>query len=561
MKYIIIGSIIFLTFLNVNAQNIATGKKALEYLASDKLEGREPGTKGCKLAREYIDQWFYDHWLGRFSFGYQQEFDINTDIKIDKSTSFTMSKNEAILNDDFSPFIFSAEKNLKAPLVYGGTDLTKKLVDISGKWALIYLQADNDNAPGFRDIMDQVMTARDQKAAGVIIVSQTNLTEDSEFFPFRFSRMAVSLDIPVVQISRNYLNQLLLVSDLSLRKLRKWKVVKINEQLKDVNIAANIKFDHIHTTTANVASFIEGDQSNDWIVVGAHYDHLGYGGYGSGSRVPDEIGIHNGADDNASGVAMVLMMAEYFKKHPPKSNMAFVLFGAEEMGLLGSKYFVDNLPFPKEKIKAMVNFDMVGRVEDSVLKIIGVNTATEFELLLEQWNDPLKLSLGKGGYSGSDQAAFYAENIPVLFLNSGLHDDYHKPTDDIEKINFEGMELVGQLAVKLLDSLTSPTYKVTFQKGKEKMAKGGRTTLKVKMGIMPDVAGAVKDGMAVDGVTSDGPADKAGVLKGDVIIQMGENKITNIYDYMHQLKKLEKGQTIKVIVKRGGENVELKVQF
>jgi aminopeptidase YwaD len=561
MKYIVLFSIAFLTFFNANAQNIETGKKVLEYLASDKLEGRAPGTNGDKLARNYIDKWFYDNWLGRFSFGYQQEFDIHTDIKIDKSTAFTMGNSEAKLNEDFAPFIFSAERKLKVPLVYGGVDLTQKLIDVSEKWVLIYLTAENDEAPSFRLIMNQIMTAREQKAAGVIIASQVDMTDDGEFFPFRFSRSAVSLDIPVVQISRNYLNQLLLANDLSLRKLRKGKISKINEQLNDVTIAANIKFEHIHTTTANIASFIEGYESNEWVVVGAHYDHLGYGGYGSGSRVPDEIGIHNGADDNASGVGMVLMMAEYFKKNPPKSNMAFVLFGAEEVGLLGSKYFVENLPFPKEKIKAMVNFDMVGRVEDSVLKIIGVNTAEEFKPLLEQLNNPLKLSLGQGGYSGSDQAAFYAENIPVLFFNSGLHDDYHKPTDDIEKINYEGMDWVGHVAAKLLDSLTTPTFTLTFQKGKEKQGNRGRTALKVKMGIMPDVAGAVKDGMAVDGVTADGPADKAGIKKGDVIVKMGETKITNIYDYMHQLKKLEKGQKLNVIVKREGKEVEITVKF
>jgi aminopeptidase YwaD len=560
MRYFIITILVLVSILDLQSQNIETGKKVLEYLASDKLEGRAPGTKGDKLARDFIDQWFFDNRLGKFSFGFQQEFDIHTDVKIDKATSLSINGIEAVIEEDFLPYVFSAEVDVEMPIVYGGTHLNSESPNFDGKWVLVYLS--DDEKPSFRTIMNEVMTAREHKAAGIVLASQKDLTSDNEFLPFKFSQTAVTLDIPVVQISREYLQRILLVKDLSLRKLRKFDSEKINRKLAGISIDATIKLEHIHETTANVASLIEGYESNEWIVVGAHYDHLGYGGYGSGSRVPDETGIHNGADDNASGVAMVIMMAEYYKKHAPKSNMAFVLFGGEEMGLLGSKYFVENLPFPKDKIKAMVNFDMVGRVRDSVLKIIGVNTAEEFKPLLQQWHrDPLNLSLGDGGYSGSDQAAFYAENIPVLFLNSGLHDDYHKPTDDIEKINYEGMEWVGKLCVNLLDSLTSPSFKLTFQKGKEHKMGAGRTTLKVKMGIMPDVAGAVKDGMSVDGVSSGGPADKAGVQKGDVIIQMGDSKITNIYDYMHQLKKLNKGQELTVKVKRDGKEVELKVQF
>ena len=560
MRYFIITLLVFCAFVNVQAQNIATGKKVLEYLASDKLEGRAPGTKGGELARDYIDQWFYDNWFGKFSFGYQQKFDVHTDIKIDKATALSVNGIPATINEDYQPLVFSGETNGDNKLVYAGTHLNNDKKDFKGKWVLIYLN--DDETASFRTIMNEIMTARDDKAAGVLFASKEDLTSDGEFLPFRFSRTAVSLDIPVIQISRNYLQEILLAKKLSLRKLRKLSVEKVNHNLGDISIHATVKFERIHKTTANVASYIEGTESNEWVVVGAHYDHLGYGGYGSGSRVPDEKAIHNGADDNASGVAMVLMIAEYYKKHPPKTNMAFVLFGGEEMGLLGSKYFMKHLPFPENKIKVMVNLDMVGRVRDSVIKIIGVNTAKEFKPLLEKWqHDPLNLSLGEGGYSGSDQASFYADDIPVLFFNSGLHDDYHTPNDDSDKINFEGMEWVGQLGVKLLDSLTSPSFKLTFEKGKAHKKELYKTTMKVKMGIMPDVAGAVKNGMGVDGVSAGGPADKAGLQKGDVIIQMGDAKISNIYDYMHQLKKLDKGQQLVVKVKRGEKEVELKVQF
>ncbi|MFO7862806.1 MAG: M20/M25/M40 family metallo-hydrolase, partial [Salinivirgaceae bacterium] len=368
----------------------------------------------------------------------------------------------------------------------------------------------------------------------------------------------------IVQISREFLHKIVSSKGLSLRKLRKRSSEKINEKLGGISVSNTIQFDRDIRETANVAAYVEGTQSNEWVVVGAHYDHLGMGGKYSGSRAPEKMAVHNGADDNASGVAMVMMLAEYYKKHTPASNMAFVLFGAEERGLVGSKHFVQNLPFPKEKIKAMVNFDMVGRLVDSSMSISGVATADEFETLLENWNGkPIHLALGGGGYSGSDQAAFYAEKIPVLFFNTGLHEDYHTPDDDVEKINYPGMELVANLSVNLLDSLTNPRFGLTFKEnskaGEQSAHRGGG--MKVKMGLMPDVAGVEKNGLGVDGVSGGGPAQKAGIQKGDVIIAIDNKKVANIYDYMKRLGDYKPGDKVIVDVKRADEVIQLEVQF
>lgn len=544
------------------AQDIETGKKVVKYLADDQLEGRYPGSEGDKKTLDFLDDMFYEDWMGKFSFGFQQPFTILTDIDIKKNTQLIAGKLKAALHKDFQPFVFSAEDSVNANLIYAGATMKNAPFDFGNKWALIYLNNEPDKMPVFRKLVEEVIMAQEKGAAGLLIASRHNPGSNDEFYPFHHSRSLVSLDLPVVQLSRDFLSSMINPSNITLRKLRKKDPEKINKKLVQINVSAQIKFNRNKSQTANVAAWVEGTKSNEWVIVGAHHDHLGYGGKGSGSRTPDVRAIHNGADDNASGVAMVMMLAEYYKDNPPERNMAFVLFGAEEMGLIGSKYFVNHLPFSKSRIKAMVNYDMVGRMKDSSLSISGVNTAGEYKPILKTWDQkPLNLALGEGGFGGSDHASFYSEQIPVLFFNSGLHDDYHTPADDVDKINFKGMKLIADLSVQLLDSLTNPDIELTYQESKKQKTGRHGSKMKVKMGIMPDVAGTTENGLGVDGVNAGGPADKAGIQKGDAIVQIGSKKIKNIYDYMHQLGELEKGDAVKVKVRRKGKVMELTVQF
>ncbi|MDA3866167.1 MAG: M28 family peptidase [Salinivirgaceae bacterium] len=547
----------------VQAQRIELGKEVLEYLADDKLEGRSPGTEGDKLARKFMAKKFYDMWGGRFSFGYEQPFSLEIARSINSNTALTVGDHVATLNTDFLPVVMSAEVKVEANLYYAGNGLSDETEAAKNKWVLVYLTESGNKMSVFREIIDMSISARDAGAAGVLFASKNDLSSVSEFLSFAYNRSIISLDIPIIQISREFLLEVVSGKRLSLRKLRKNSLEIINKKLGDVPVSGTIQFDRDIRQTANVAAYVEGNQSNEWVVVGAHYDHLGFGGKYSGSRTPDQKAVHNGADDNASGVAMVMMLAEYYKKHAPASNMAFVLFSAEERGLLGSKHFVQNLPFPKEKIKAMVNFDMVGRLVDSSMSISGVATAQEFESLLENWNSkPIHLALGGGGYSGSDQASFCAEKIPVLFFNTGLHDDYHTPDDDAEKINYQGMELIANLSVNLLDSLTNPKFQLNFNEntsGEQSARRGGG--MKVKMGLMPDVAGVVKNGLGVDGVTGGGPAHKAGIQKDDVIVAVDNKKVANIYDYMKRLGEYNPGDKVTVDVRRAGEIIQVEVQF
>lgn len=563
-KYIIFLLIGLCSFsYNSHSQRIELGKEVLEYLASDQLQGRAPGTEGDIMAREFLSKKFYKMWMGRFSFDYEQPFKIVTDIRISDETAVKIGSHSLILDVDYRPFIFGSEGKVDGPLLFVGQSIDEANLDMSGKVVLVYFGVADGKLPTHRNVINQVITARDKGAQAVIFVLQKDYGDGIEFFPFQYNRSVAHVGLPVVQISREFFHKLTAMQGVSASKVHRMKPTKINMLLNMPPVGLSVGYESIANETANVAGFIEGFKSNEWIVVGAHYDHLGFGGVGSGSRQPENHAVHNGADDNASGVAMVMMLAEHYKEHKPQSNMAFVLFGGEEQGLLGSKYFVDNLPFPVDKIKAMINFDMVGRLRDSTLGISGVKSADEFDTILSSWQGkPMTLNLGGDGLSGSDHAPFYSNGIPVLFFNTGLHADYHMPSDDIEYINYQGMQLIADLSVHLIDSLLQPETRLTYLKSKRSHGDGNhKTSLKVKLGIMPDVAGVVQNGLGVDGVKSGGPASAAGIQKGDVIIEIDGNQVTNIYDYMKRLSELKPDKTIVVKVQRNGEPLSVLVQL
>jgi aminopeptidase YwaD len=323
--------------------------------------------------------------------------------------------------------------------------------------------------------------------------------------------------------------------------------------------------------TANVVALLEGSDpvlKNEYLVIGAHYDHLGSGGPNSGSRMPDTNAIHNGADDNASGTALVMELARVMaEKNPsPGRSVIFIAFSAEEMGLLGSKYFVDNPPVPLKEITAMFNFDMVGRFDtaNNSISVSGTGTSKEADSLLKLHETGLSFSVTHAttGYGPSDHAPFYAANIPVFYFNTGIHTDYHTPFDDTEKLDFEHTAEVGDFALDLIGSVAGMDQPLTFREtGRQESAGRGGRTMKVTLGIMPDFAGAEQRGLRVDGVTKDGPADRGGMQKGDIIISINGMKVGNIYEYMSRLSKLKRGQPINVEVIRAEKNQVLLIQL
>ena len=329
-------------------------------------------------------------------------------------------------------------------------------------------------------------------------------------------------------------------------------------------------------TTHNIIAVLPGKDKhlkNEFIVVGSHYDHLGLGGKNSGSRRPDTLGVHPGADDNASGDAVVLELAAYYKKVRAARSIIFAFFGAEEQGLIGSKNFLEwmkkddprrkNLPADKKGIVAMVNLDMVGRMRDNAMSVSGTGTSSEFkaiaEAAAEQTN--VNISCTPDGYGPSDHASFVAQEIPVLFLTTGGHMEYHTPDDVPSTLNYEGMQQTLDFSKSLITRIanmpTTPDYISVPSTNKMKHGK-----FKVTLGLMPDVMGASRiPGLRADIVVAGKSAHNAGIRSGDIIQEIDGKPVTNMDDYMQRLSELEPDTTVPVKVLRNEETLTFQVHL
>jgi len=309
-------------------------------------------------------------------------------------------------------------------------------------------------------------------------------------------------------------------------------------------------------TGNNVIGFVDNKAENT-IIIGAHFDHLGFGGEGSLYR--DSIkAVHNGADDNASGVSVLLNLAAKLKEKNTNNNYLFMAFSGEEMGLLGSNYFVKNPTIETKKVSYMINMDMVGRMKkDSTLAVYGTGTSPIFKQVLKSHNDNFKLIQQESGVGPSDHTSFYLADIPVLHFFTGQHEDYHKPGDDSEKLNYDGMYLISDYIFNIITDLDD-NGKLAFRKTKNESESTPR--FKVGLGVIPDYLYDGK-GMRIDGVSENKPAQKAGLKKGDIVIKLGDSTITNMMGYMRALSIFEKGNSTKVIVKRGDKEVEKVINF
>lgn len=310
-------------------------------------------------------------------------------------------------------------------------------------------------------------------------------------------------------------------------------------------------------TGENVIGYINNNAENT-VVIGAHYDHLGMGGEGSLYREGEAI--HNGADDNASGVAVMLHLADSLQKKdsPKNNNYLFIAFSGEEEGLLGSNYFVKNPTINTKKVTYMLNMDMVGRLNsENTLAVYGLGTSPLLKQTVIANAGNLKITENESGVGPSDHTSFYLADIPVLHFFTGQHEDYHKPSDDTEKVNFEGMQIVSNYIFSIIKDLDSQP-KLPFRKTKNESEVV--PDFKVTLGVVPDYLFSGK-GMRIDGVSEDKPAQKAGLQKGDIVLKMGEFEVTDMMSYMKSLSKFEKGQTAIVTVDRGGTLKEVEVTF
>ena len=315
-------------------------------------------------------------------------------------------------------------------------------------------------------------------------------------------------------------------------------------------------------TGNNIIGFIDNNAKST-ILIGAHYDHLGFGGEGSLYRENDKA-VHNGADDNASGVAVMLNLASRIKikndqaEIKDKNNYLFMAFSGEEMGLLGSNYFSKNPTIDAESINYMINMDMVGRMKaDSTLAVYGTGTSPIFKQTLKSNNDKFKLVENESGVGPSDHTSFYLIDIPVLHFFTGQHEDYHKPGDDSEKLNYDGMNLISDYIYNIITDLDD-NGELVFRKTKNESEETPR--FKVGLGVVPDYLYDGK-GMRIDGTREETPAFAAGLQKGDIVLKLGDSTITDMMSYMRALSVFDNGDEAEITVKRGDKTIDTKVKF
>lgn len=316
-------------------------------------------------------------------------------------------------------------------------------------------------------------------------------------------------------------------------------------------------------TGTNVIGFLD-NKADKTVIIGAHYDHLGMGGEGSLYR--EGRAIHNGADDNASGVGLLLQLAQRLQGLDQNldqnldigNNYLFIAFSGEEMGLLGSNYFVKHPTIDLSKANYMLNMDMVGRLRpDSTLAISGVGTSAKWTQALQATNPGFKLVLSESGVGPSDHTSFYLQDLPVLHFFTGQHEDYHKPTDDSNKLNYKGIQKIGDYIMALITELDDDD-KLVFRKTKNESEEVPR--FKVALGVVPDYLFDGK-GMRIDGISEDKPAQKAGLQKGDVVVQLGDSTVVDMMSYMRALSAFEEGNKTNVVVERNGQQLKVGIQF
>ena len=316
--------------------------------------------------------------------------------------------------------------------------------------------------------------------------------------------------------------------------------------------------------TQNVAAVIRGSDPalrDEYVILGAHFDHLGRSAFGA--LDPDAVNaIHNGADDNASGTAAVIELARLLRRDPPKRSVMFVTFSGEELGLLGSQYFVDHPPVPLEKVRAMLNFDMVGRMQEDRLIVYGVATAQELNDIVAKANaaTPLRVTATGDGFGASDHSSFYAKNLPVLHFFTNVHEDYHKATDDVDKINALGIARVVALAERVTRAIADRPQPLTFVRAVAAApSMSTRENTSAYLGSIPDMGATEVKGVRLTGVRADSPADKAGLKTGDVIVEFAGKPVNDLYAYTDALYAQSPGDTVDVVVLRGAERMTVKV--
>ncbi|MEW5842215.1 MAG: M28 family peptidase [Bacteroidota bacterium] len=564
-------------------------KANIYYLASDDMKGRFTGSPEERKAGDYIKNEFEIYGLKpAFNGNWFQEFPFVEKVQLIKVNSLTLDingkKQNLKLGKEFTTVSYSANGKVTGDLVFAGYGVSApKLgyddyagLDVKGKIVVVMrYHPEHDSSKSefdrYASFRNKATIAKEKGAAGIILVNgYAPVNEDDPLMDLRYDGAPPMSDIFVQNMKRAFVDQLFKSEGLNFSDCQK----KIDATKKPASFAfKNAKatlstgVNEIVSKGRNVAGMIEGSDptlKNEYIVIGAHYDHLGIDQLKESSMYKGkEPMIHHGADDNASGTSGLLEIAEKFAsiKERVKRSIIFVAFSGEELGILGSTYFTNNSPVSLNEIAAMLNMDMIGRLNDeNSLTIIGTGTSSEWKTLLNEKNKyGFKLGFNESGSGGSDHQAFTNKNIPVLFFFTGTHSDYHKPSDTADKINNEGEARVVNYVYDIADDIDLEAKRPDFIKVEEP-ANRGEVRTRVTVGTVPEF-GFNGNGYKISGVSEGGPAAKAGMKANDIIIKFGPKTVNNIYDFMYAMGDYKAGDKVEVVVLRDGKEVKLNVEL
>jgi aminopeptidase YwaD len=511
----------------------------VSYLASDKLQGRRAGSEGEKLAAAYMVNAFTTMGIKPAGTdGFLQSFRIDDGKMISPASFFEVNGKSLIPGTDFFPLGYSPDAKRTEAL--SSVAVSEKglpwFIDLNEVYEM------NRDNPHF-DVDAWIRTTASTAASkGSTTLFLYDLSTREEMV-YNGKDKSSRTEIPVVYIRRAAFNRV------------------FPDKQSTYDYTFRIETTPAYRTGNNVIAYIDNKASTT-VVIGAHYDHLGFGEDGNSMLRTGERLIHNGADDNASGTAGLLVLADLIRKEKLKQhNYLFIAFSAEELGLYGSKYFVENPTIDLGSVNFMINMDMIGRLNDNTrsLTIGGFGTSPVWSKVLTNGiRTPLSFKIDSSGTGPSDHTSFYRKDIPVLFFFTGIHSDYHKPTDDWEKINYEGQWEILKLIYQVLRHPDTKN-KLPFTKTREQAMRSS-ARFSVSLGIMPDYTYS-GNGVKVDGVSEGKPAQAAGIKVGDILVDLNGTSVSSVETYMQALSKFKKGETVSVTIRRGGEDIRFTITF
>ena len=509
-------------------------KEHIQFLASDELEGRRAGDIGEQKAVDYIISQYQGLSIQPMGDnGFIQNFPIDEGKKFANNGVLKINNQQAIIDTDFfalsnsgvAKFTSKASINLNEPKQVWFKDVNEILEE-------------NTSNPHFdlNEWLINTTTSLKNKGAVALFLHNSGTIVDN--IQFNKYDTAKELAIPVLYFTKQGYAKF------------------FNDELGTYNMEGDIQFEHPKRTAHNVVGFIDNHAANT-IILGAHLDHLGYNQDKHGLDLNNNI--HNGADDNASGTAALIELAKSLTKHSPKNNNYLIIhFSGEELGLLGSKYWLDH-PTYHGNNNYMINMDMVGRYDTArKLTIGGYGTSSKWAEILSKIPTTLLTHFDSAGTGPSDHASFYRKDMPVLFMFTGSHSDYHKATDDWDKVNYEGEKDIVRLVQEIIKK-TDSYGKLDFLKTREQ-SMGKSTKFTVSLGVMPDYA-FTGTGVRIEGTSQGKLGEKIGLKSADVLLQMGDYKLIDVMGYMQALGKFKKGDKTVLTIKRGAEEIKFDIQF